>query len=154
MSRFSGGCEPLCRIEVDDLIEWIGNRIWDKGSNDRPYVMVDPLFLEDKTDRVVSELMPNFPGCKDTSRSITVLNAGDYVPYHTDNCFSDWITRIHVPIVTNPHTWFLIDGLAHHMEVGMSYQVNPSKPHAVSNAGDATRIHLMFDIVGGEHGNR
>jgi hypothetical protein len=148
--RISSGCEPLARIDVADLIGWITrlDRAWIKGS-DRPLVETDPLFLQYHTDRVVTELMKGFPHCADVYRSITAINAGDYVPYHTDTCSPDWITRIHVPIVTNPHTWFLIDGLAHHMEVGMSYQVNPSKPHAVSNFGDKTRIHLMFDIVGG-----
>ncbi len=146
--RFKGGCEPLAPIDVTDLVNWITevNRSWIKGP-DRPYVEVDPVFLQNKTDLTVEALMRLFPGCRDTGRSITAINAGDYVPFHTDNCAPEWITRVHVPITTNPDAWFLTDALAHHLEVGMSYRVNPGRPHAVANYGNATRVHLMFDVI-------
>ena len=69
------------------------------------------------------------------------------MPPHRDNCAVNWLSRVHVPILTNPGCFFLIGGQAHHMEVGTSYQVNPGIPHAVCNDGATTRVHLMFDVV-------
>jgi hypothetical protein len=147
-SRFTGACEQLGEIYIADLVSWFTSieQAWHKGS-DRPLVMVDPAFLQSKTDRVVEVLMQLFPACHAGEHQLTILNPGDYVPYHTDQCLADWITRVHVPIVTNPDCWFLTDGLAHHMEVGMAYEVNPSRPHAVANFGSAVRAHLMFDVL-------
>ncbi len=151
--RFKGGCEPLTKVNSADLIrliKWIDGSLPPETKNknpERPFVIVDSGYLQSETDSVVADLMLLFPGCKDTSRAISTLNAGDYVPPHRDTCESNWISRVHVPIITNPGCFFMIGGLYHHMEVGMSYQVNPSLPHAVSNAGPTTRVHLMFDVV-------
>ncbi len=152
-TRFRGTCEPLEKVSSADLIrliKWIDGALPPETKNknpERPFVIVDPDFLQSNTTRVVSDLMWLFPSCRATSLAISTLNAGDYVPPHRDTCASDWISRVHVPIVTNPGCFFMIGGLYHHMEVGMSYQVNPSLPHAVSNAGPTTRVHLMFDVV-------
>jgi len=154
VSRFDGGCSFLTKIDVSDLIDWVASlkredwpqNVWFKGS-DRPYVLVDPLFLQDKPDRVIAELMLLFPGCEAVSRSITVINPGDYVPPHTDTCGPEWIARVHVPIVSNTKSWFKVGGQKVRMEVGSAYRFNPSKPHSLGNDGEASRIHLMFDVV-------
>ncbi len=74
--------------------------------------------------------MQLFPGCAATSQAITVIHPGDHVPPHTDNCAPEWITRVHVPIVTNKDSWFRIDGKKVHMDAGSAYRFNPSKPHS------------------------
>lgn len=103
--------------------------------------------MKEKTDRLVSELLELFPGCSDTYRAISIVHPGDYVPPHTDTLCAGWISRVHVPLVTNLGAAFISEGEDWHMEVGKAYQVNPSLPHAIRNAGGATRIHLMFDVV-------
>jgi aspartyl/asparaginyl beta-hydroxylase (cupin superfamily) len=151
---FIGSCEPLVPVDVKDLITWIDgiNRAtwpdWGKGSF-RPAVVNYPDWenLTEHTARIVSELLALFPGCTDTYRSITTIHPGDYVPPHTDTLVPGWMSRIHVPILTNPGALFIMDDVEHHLDVGMSYQVNPGKPHAVANRGDCTRIHLMFDVI-------
>jgi hypothetical protein len=148
MKRLNAAFERLGEVCVADLIAWLSGleQVWIKGA-DRPLVLVDPLFLQGRTARTVHSLMQWFPECRAGEHQISILNPGDYVPYHTDDCADGWISRIHAPILTNPDCWFLTDGLAHHMEVGMSYQVNPGRPHAVANFGDSVRVHLMFDVV-------
>lgn len=152
-TRFIGGCEPLAEVDVSSLVDWVSGLTrdnwpdWGKGS-DRPAVVVDPEWegLAARTQAVVSELLKLFPGCSDTYRAITTVHPGDYVPAHTDTQSSDWISRIHVPIVTNPGAVFIINDVEHHLEVGMAYQVNPGKPHAIRNDGHSSRVHLMFDV--------
>ena len=65
---------------------------------------------------------------------------------HTDWQYPDWITRIHIPLTTNPLSFHNTDGVDFHMDVGMVYMVNPTILHHVHNDGDTPRIHLMFDV--------
>ena len=102
--------------------------------------------LHSNTGRVVADLMKLFPDCRDAYRSITTVHPGDYVPPHTDTRSPDWITRIHVPIITNPGAVFIVNDVEHQLEVGMAYQVNIGAPHAIRNDGHSSRIHLMFDV--------
>jgi aspartyl/asparaginyl beta-hydroxylase (cupin superfamily) len=100
-----------------------------------------------RTDRVVSELMTRFPGCDDRARVVSVVCPGDYVPPHTDMHPPEWITRVHVPIITNDGAFFISQDQPHHMEVGSAYIVNTEVPHAIRNDGTANRVHLMFDVI-------
>jgi len=157
MNRFDGGCEVLDQVNVDELVDWVSQISsstwpdWGKGP-DRPAVVNDPEWegLRERTETVVSELLKHFNGCHDTYRSITTIHPGDLVPYHCDTCHPGWVTRIHVPLMTNPYAWFITGGKRHHLEVGKAYQVNPGKPHSVVNNGKTTRIHLMFDVMNGD----
>lgn len=157
LSRFVGGCEELCDVSVAELIAWIETvdkatwPDWGKGAY-RPAVVNDQAWagLKERTECLVHGLLSLFSdGATDTYRSITTIHPGDYVPHHTDTLVPGWLSRIHVPLVTNPEAWFITLGVEHHMDVGKAYQVNPSIPHAVRNAGKASRIHLMFDVVKG-----
>lgn len=152
--RFTGKCEPIAKVKVDDLIEWI-DRIdreswpdWKKGPT-RPAVVAQPDWenLQFETNRVVSEIMDYFPGCRDVYRSITTVHPGDYVPAHTDDTVPEWISRVHVPIITNPGCYLTVDGTKYHLKVGMAYRFNVAKPHEIVNGGSYSRVHLMFDVV-------
>jgi hypothetical protein len=154
--RFTGECEPLARVDVTAQVAWI-NSIkrdeswpnWAKGGH-YPSVIVDPTWegCDEHTEPIVATLLKLYPpACTDTYRAITTIHPGDYVQHHTDTLPEGWLARIHVPLVTNPEAWFIIGGKEHHLDVGMSYRVNPAVPHAVRNAGETSRIHLMFDVV-------
>jgi quercetin dioxygenase-like cupin family protein len=151
---FGGGCEPFIKVDVQQQIIWLASISrdtwpnWAKGTH-YPSVVTDPLWAElhEQTESLVTTVLREFPDCTDTYRAITTIHPGDYVPHHTDTLPEGWRSRIHIPLVTNPEAWFIVSGKEHHLEVGMSYQVNPSIPHAVRNAGPSSRIHLMFDVV-------
>jgi hypothetical protein len=158
MRAFDGECEPLVPVDVVDQIAWVTKLAhetwpnWAKGSH-YPSVVEDPNWegLKQQTDTLVHRLLyDHFNGCRDTYRCITTIHPDDYVPPHTDTKPDGWISRIHCPLITNPEAWFIIGGREHHLDVGMSYQVNPGIPHAVRNMGDCSRVHLMFDVVRGE----
>ncbi|MDB5973193.1 MAG: hypothetical protein JWQ90_5643 [Hydrocarboniphaga sp.] len=74
------------------------------------------------------------------------MPAGGVIKPHIDSApAASWPHKIHVPIVTNLQVRFYVDPHNYHFEVGQAYEVNNLGPHAVHNAGDTQRIHLIFE---------
>jgi quercetin dioxygenase-like cupin family protein len=96
--------------------------------------------------RVAEELMQHFPGCALSGVGLFLLAAGQEHPAHTDEQPPDWVTRVHVPIVTNPRATVTTDDGTMHMEAGTAYRVNTRERHAVRNDGETPRVHLVFDV--------
>lgn len=74
-------------------------------------------------------------------------------PYHQDSQPPAWVTRVHVPVVTNPDAWFMWqpeDGVKVHFAAGQAYTFNTLVPHAFANDGPTDRVHLTFDVLRGE----
>lgn len=70
--------------------------------------------------------------------------------YHSDGQPSNWITRVHIPLVTSPDCWFAWeeqDGAKVYMEAGWAYAFNTIKAHSYANEGLTDRVHLIFDAV-------
>lgn len=57
------------------------------------------------------------------------------------------VHRLHLPVVTNPNVRFFIEGVPHYLEPGGVYEFDNTRSHAVDNASDSPRIHLMCDIL-------
>ena len=58
--------------------------------------------------------------------------------YHYDRTW-----RVHVPLITNPGCFLLIDKTAHHLEANGAYRVNTTKYHTAINASFEARTHLV-----------
>ncbi len=59
--------------------------------------------------------------------------------WHFDNT-----KRLHIPIVTNPHCFLLIDGTQIHLPAtGEAYIMDTTKPHTALNASKEDRIHIV-----------
>lgn len=56
--------------------------------------------------------------------------------------------RVHIPLVTNPDAFVIVDGKLWHMEVGKAYLMKVEDYHCAINAGDENRIHIVFDGCG------
>lgn len=54
--------------------------------------------------------------------------------------------RIHIPIITNNNSNWIIDGEEFHMEPGWAYLVNTTLPHSVENKGSTLRIHIYGKV--------
>lgn len=63
----------------------------------------------------------------------------------------DYKLRFHLPVVTNPHVSFIMDGENYTMEEGSVYLFNQSCMHGVSNTGNEMRIHLVWDCYLNDH---
>lgn len=79
---------------------------------------------------------------------LTRLPAGTEIRPHIDDGYSlKRCHRIHVPIVTTPETLFRVGDTRFHMAAGEMWEINNRRIHAVTNGGDAARIHLIMDYV-------
>lgn len=56
--------------------------------------------------------------------------------------------RVHIPLVTNPSAFVVVDGKLWHMPIGYAYLMQVEFHHLALNAGDADRIHIVFDYCG------
>ncbi len=66
-------------------------------------------------------------------------------PHRDANAAAKWPHKIHVPLQTNPSVRFHIEGTDYHLAEGEAVEVNNMGVHAVENAGDTDRIHLIFE---------
>jgi len=56
--------------------------------------------------------------------------------------------RLHIPIITNKHAWFIHDEKIHQMEYGKLYHLITSGPHTAHNYGVLPRLHLILSTYG------
>ena len=78
------------------------------------------------------------------------LAAGHRIDTHRDGEGSHpYVHKIHVPLETNPGAVLTVDGEDFHLVAGQAFEVNNLAPHSVFNAGEADRIHLIFEVFEG-----
>lgn len=74
------------------------------------------------------------------------MGPGGVIKPHRDaNPAAKWPHKIHVPLVTNDRVRFFVDGVGYHFPEGEAVEVGNMAVHAVENAGDTDRIHLIFE---------
>lgn len=57
-------------------------------------------------------------------------------------------TCYHIPLITNPGSWFIYEHRCFHMPAdGSVYLVNNGRPHTFVNSGYEPRVHLTFEIL-------
>ena len=97
----------------------------------------------------ISEIMAELGAVWGRSR-LMGLAAGGQVPAHVDTHYY-WRThlRIHIPVITNPGVLFTCGDETVHMAAGECWLFDSFQWHRVENRGDAQRIHLVIDTVGG-----
>lgn len=95
----------------------------------------------------LAEVLACFPG-----RAIDMLwsriKPGAAVGLHRDISGGGamGVARFHVPVVTNPGVVFMIDGHWITMAPGEVWSLDTTYPHAVTNRGEAARVHLIIDV--------
>jgi hypothetical protein len=67
------------------------------------------------------------------------------------SCYSyhvDIRKRLHIPLETNDHCWFIIDKVLHHLPAdGSVYLVDTMLPHTVLNCGSEIRTHIVSQAI-------
>ncbi|MEP7131305.1 MAG: aspartyl/asparaginyl beta-hydroxylase domain-containing protein [Sphingomicrobium sp.] len=66
-------------------------------------------------------------------------------PHRDENPAAKWPHKVHVPLQTNAHVDFYVDGVRYHFAEGEVVEVNNMGVHAVENRGATDRIHLIFE---------
>lgn len=77
------------------------------------------------------------------------LRAGAEILPHRDHDldFSLGQARLHIPVHTSPQVRFSVAGIDVPMRAGAVWYFNAGLEHAVSNAGDSDRIHVVVDCI-------
>ncbi|NUT01298.1 MAG: aspartyl/asparaginyl beta-hydroxylase domain-containing protein, partial [Sphingomonas sp.] len=110
-----------------------------------------PMAATDSLNRCdyVRQIMAEIGGVWGRSRFMG-LAAGREVPPHIDiNYYWRTHLRIHIPVITNPGVLFTCGDETVHMAAGDCWVFDSFLRHDVQNKGDAQRIHLVLDTVGG-----
>lgn len=143
---------PVCPVDVTALAAWLADARphWPAlPCPTKPQRIAPPAEL---TGPIVSHVLARFDGAARTVADAVRLSRmlpGQRHDLHVDRQRSDWITRIHVPIVTNPGAWMLWEeepGRVH-FEAGVAYTFDTTRRHAFGNDGATERVHLMFDVL-------
>lgn len=156
MMRHQGTVEEICSVDHSDLMEWILSipfEAWPqqnpKGHELMPAMVTDLRWhgfgerARPIVDAVVDE---HFPGLTAYQLMLSVVMPGKCIPPHRDLQADDWITRVHVPLVSNEQSRFIVDNEPYVLNPGTAYLVNTLREHAVENSGETPRIHFMFDL--------
>lgn len=91
-------------------------------------------------------LREHFPDCTAYQLMLSVVMPGHSIPPHRDMQAAEWLTRVHVPLVSSDESRFIVEGMPYVLSPGTAYSVNTLREHAVENDGPTPRIHFMFDI--------
>jgi hypothetical protein len=116
-------------------------------------IYTDPTRLEECADtpilarcRYFQEVLRRFE-CPLRSVRLLRLGAQARIREHTDlNLgYEDDEIRIHIPVATNPHVEFYLNGRRVRMDAGESWYLNFNLPHSLYNGGTTDRVHLVID---------
>lgn len=153
LERYSGTCEPFASVDVSRVVAWlqaIPFEAWPQ-QGDIPGMLTDKTWhgWGDRVDSLVTTLLRIFfPRCRETCYALNAIMPGRAIGEHVDQqCPKDWVTRVHVPLLTNPQAVLVMEGIEHHMQVGKVYHVNPNRPHSLRNDGKTPRVHFFFDVL-------
>ena len=157
---------PICTVDVAPLQAWL-------AATDQPWSVV----AENKPGRVLAESWPDTVqraihavcshfdcDCVASRVMLSRMRPGQSHPMHVDNQRSNWITRVHVPITTNPGCWMAFEEEGRwlpdhwerpevflpgrtHFAAGHAYTFNAVRRHAFGNDGETDRVHLIFDVL-------
>ena len=85
--------------------------------------------------------------CPILSARILRLGVGAEIKPHRDYelGYEDGSFRLHIPIVTNAHVQFILDGNELTMLPGECWYTNVNYVHSVKNLGESDRVHLVID---------
>jgi hypothetical protein len=109
------------------------------------------------TARVMLELERRYgTGIYPEDPMLSVVMPGHSIDPHADQQPPGWLTRVHVPLLTNPWAFFDVEGDAQdpgsrrfQMQAGKAYLVDVTRRHGVCNNGQTPRVHFMFDVFEG-----
>jgi hypothetical protein len=157
MERFTGTCERLCDIErsaLNPLIEWIGAIPFEEWPQNhkmngqlRPAMITDPGWygFGQRIAPLVQRLTIQAGAPSSWQHMLSVIMPGQYITPHQDEQDHRWRCRIHVPLITNPNAFLVMDR-PFNLAVGCAYKINTEATHFIVNMGETPRVHLMFDV--------
>lgn len=95
-----------------------------------------------------------FPGTgRLMNAQVALLPPGEGIAHHTDRGPTlESSHRVHIPLVTHPDVRFEIEDRNYTLEVGVAYELDNMRRHAVHNGSPIDRIHLIVDYLSSDPG--
>lgn len=144
-------------LDVDAIVSWISEipiTEWPSGDPHviRPAMITNPEWrgFGERVEGLVQKLMSMAArSAYAKNRWLSVVMPGHTIEPHTDAAEPGWLSRIHVPLITNPNALTMAgeDDEPYQMQVGSAYWFDKTARHWVTNAGESPRIHFMFDVM-------
>jgi hypothetical protein len=143
--------QRLCDVDPAPLVAWLeGDVSWQQNPNGIARVWEIPRHL---TGAIVAAVLPHVPGAGHVlDLCLNRIEPGWAHGMHADSArYAGWLTRVHVPLRTNPGAWHLfeVESVRVHFEVGGAYSFDTEARHDFGNDGDSPRVHLVFDVYRG-----
>lgn len=82
---------------------------------------------------------------------VTCLKARAKSLVHKDAGDSEYMARLHIPLITNKKCVFISQGQTVHLEAGKAYGVWVNDWHQIRNDSDEDRYHLLCDFYDTKH---
>ncbi len=96
----------------------------------------------------VQEILNAWECEKETVRLLSLAPGSVIKPHKDPGCaYHDGQFRIHIPIVTNPEVYFIIDEEKLQLKAGECWYMNFSATHSIINEGATARVHLVIDGI-------
>ncbi len=132
--------------------DWSGVAL--RANNTRRTLYVDPTIVEfretEAAARVpyISDCLLRFP-CEVRSARLLKLGTGATIREHRDDGVSidDDEARLHVPVMTNDETEFVVADEVIPMKPGECWYINIALPHRAANRGATDRVHLVINVA-------
>jgi Aspartyl/Asparaginyl beta-hydroxylase len=102
-------------------------------------------YLQTLRQRIVAE--KNGPGYFIRALLTRLPSKASIKPHIDDGESLKRCHRIHVPIISNPDSLFIVGNKRFHMPEGEMWEINNRRTHAVINDGAEARVHLIMDYV-------
>lgn len=141
------GWAYLCDVDLAGLDQLLAGCFWPPVKGGQPNRLRAPSWTESIIQTVLDQIGPGFD-CYRPTACLSRLVPGATYEMHRDPQPPGWLTRVHVPLATNPGAWIEFAGEERvHFALGRAYVFDMSLPHNYGNDGDSDRVHLIIDIV-------
>jgi len=149
------GISVLCDVDVADMAEWIGAipfDEWPQQGPGKPSMQSNLAWhgFKEIAEPVAVQIRKQF---KEPVISLENWMLSAIMPEHSIEPHVDqqnaarWISRVHMPLLSNAKAFYRIGGVDHVMQVGKAYLIDTRVEHSVRNQGSTPRIHFMLDVM-------
>ncbi|SFO50753.1 Aspartyl/Asparaginyl beta-hydroxylase [Chitinophaga sp. YR627] len=97
------------------------------------------------------EIIDSWQCEKEAVRLLSLSPGSEIKPHKDPGCgYQDGVFRIHIPIMTNPEVYFMLEEEKLRLQPGECWYMDFSCTHAIVNKGYTARVHLIIDCIRNE----
>lgn len=136
----------VCAVDVSAVIATLHLLDWKPGGDPGTSGPIEDYPPAMPVNAIFGAVAEYYPGRRRGLTCFAKLIPGQFIERHCDRHDGRCRVRVHVPITTNQSCVFLDEKHAYHFGIGWAWEIDPTLPHCVGNAGDTERVHLFFNM--------